>query len=65
VPKSCAVRVPDQEDKNCWCRRYNIVWAKGVGGGEGRLESKGEGSWFQARDLSGWGFATMSKTLVF
>ncbi len=27
------------------------------------LESKGEGSWFQARELSGWGFATMSKTL--
>jgi hypothetical protein len=29
------------------------------------LESKGEGSWFQARDLSGWEFATMSKTSVF
>jgi hypothetical protein len=29
------------------------------------LESKGEGSWFQARDLSGCGFATMSKTSVF
>jgi hypothetical protein len=44
---------------------YTVVWAKGVGGGEGRLESKGEGSWFQARDQSGWGFATMSKTSVF
>jgi hypothetical protein len=43
----------------------NIVWAKGVGGCEGRLESKGEGSWFQARDQNGWGFATMSKTSVF
>ncbi len=29
------------------------------------LESKGEGSWFQARDLSVWEFATMSKTSVF
>jgi hypothetical protein len=36
-----------------------------VGGGEGRLESEGEGSWFQARDQSGWGFAAMSKTSVF
>jgi hypothetical protein len=36
-----------------------------VGGGKGCLESKGEGSWFQARDLSGWEFATMSKTSVF
>jgi hypothetical protein len=32
-----------------------------VGGGEGGLESKGEGSWFQARDLNGWEFATISK----
>jgi hypothetical protein len=29
------------------------------------MESKGEGNWFQARDLSGWEFATMSKTSVF
>ncbi len=29
------------------------------------LEGKSEGSWFQARDLSGWRFATMSKTSVF
>ncbi len=29
------------------------------------MESKGEGSWFQARDLSGWEFAIMSKALVF
>ncbi len=29
------------------------------------LESKGEGSWFQERDLSGWEFATISKTSVF
>ncbi len=29
------------------------------------LESKGEGSWFQAMDLSGWEFAAMSKTSVF
>jgi hypothetical protein len=42
-----------------------IVRAKGVGGGEGGLESKGEGSWFQARDQSGWEFATMSKTSAF
>ncbi len=28
------------------------------------MESKGEGSWFQARDLSGWEFAIMSKTSV-
>jgi hypothetical protein len=25
-----------------------------VGGGEGGLESRGEGSWFQAKDLTGW-----------
>ncbi len=37
-----------------------------MGKGEGvGLESKGEGSWFQARDLSGWEFAIMSKTSVF
>ncbi len=30
----------------------------------GGLESKGEGSWFQARDLTGWEFATISKTSV-
>ncbi len=36
-----------------------------MGGSEGRLESKGVGSWFQARERSGWGFATMSKTSVF
>jgi hypothetical protein len=36
-----------------------------VGGGVGILESKGECTWFQARDQSGWGFATMSETLVF
>jgi hypothetical protein len=42
-----------------------IYGLKGVGGGERILESKGESSWFQARDLSGWGFATMSKTSVF
>ncbi len=36
-----------------------------MGGGEGGLEIKGEGSWFQARDLSGWEFAPMSKTSVF
>ncbi len=35
-----------------------------VGGGEGGLESKDEGSWFPARDLTGWEFATMSKTSV-
>jgi hypothetical protein len=35
-----------------------------VGGGEGGFESKGEGSWFRGRDLSGWEFTTMSKTLV-
>ncbi len=29
------------------------------------LESEGEGSWFQAKDLSGWEFATMSKALFF
>jgi hypothetical protein len=29
------------------------------------LERQGKGSWFQARDLSGWEFATMSKTSVF
>jgi hypothetical protein len=29
------------------------------------LESKGEVSWFQARDLSGWEFATVSKISVF
>ncbi len=29
------------------------------------MENKGEGSSFQARDLSGWEFATMSKTSVF
>ncbi len=29
------------------------------------MESKGEGSWFQATDLSGWEFANMSKTSVF
>ncbi len=28
-------------------------------------ESKGEGSWFQARDMSGWEFVTMSKASVF
>ncbi len=28
------------------------------------LESKGEGGRFQARDLSGWEFSTMSKTSV-
>jgi hypothetical protein len=28
------------------------------------MESKGEGCWFEARDLSGWEFATMSKTSV-
>jgi hypothetical protein len=28
------------------------------------LESKGEGSWFQARDLRGWEFGAISKTLV-
>jgi hypothetical protein len=28
------------------------------------LESKDECSWFQARDLTGWGFATVSKTSV-
>ncbi len=32
--------------------------------GGGGLESKGNGSWFQARDLSGWEFTTMSKTRV-
>ncbi len=37
-----------------------VVWAKGVGGGEGRLETKGG-----AVDQSGLGFATMSKTSVF
>jgi hypothetical protein len=58
------VIVPDQEDQNCWCRCCNIVLAKGVGGGEEGLESKGEGSWFQARNLSGWEFVTMSKTSV-
>ncbi len=26
------------------------------------MESKGEGSWFQARDLTEWEFTTMSKT---
>ncbi len=36
-----------------------------MGGGEGGLESKGEGSLFQARDLSGWEFGTMNKTSVF
>ncbi len=36
-----------------------------MSGGEGGLESKGEGSWFQASDLSGWGFATMNKTSFF
>ncbi len=36
-----------------------------MGGSEGGLESKGEGSWFQAKDLSGREFTTMSKTLVF
>ncbi len=35
-----------------------------MGGGEEGLESKGEGSWFQARNLSGWEFVTMSKTSV-
>jgi hypothetical protein len=38
------------------------------GGGQGQgvgLGSKGEGSWFQARDLSGWGFTTLIKTSVF
>ncbi len=34
--------VPDQGDRNCWCC-CNKVRAKGVGGGEGRFESKGEG----------------------
>jgi hypothetical protein len=29
------------------------------------LVSKGEGSWLQARDLSRWEFATISKTSVF
>jgi hypothetical protein len=29
------------------------------------LKSGGEGSWFQARDLIGWEFATMSKASVF
>jgi hypothetical protein len=29
------------------------------------LECKGEGSWFEARDLGGWELATMSKTSVF
>ncbi len=57
--------VPDEEDQNCWCCCCSIVRAKGLGGVEGGLESKGEGSWFQARDLRGWEFATMSKTLVF
>jgi hypothetical protein len=40
----------------------------GQGGGreqEVGLENKGEGSWFQARDLSGQGFTTMSKASVF
>ncbi len=37
-----------------------------MGGGEGvGLESKGDGSWFQAEDLTGWEFATMRKTSVF
>ncbi len=36
-----------------------------MSGGEGGLESKGDGSWFHARDLSGWKFATMNKTLLF
>jgi hypothetical protein len=34
---------------------------QGGGWGEGGLESKGAGSGVQARDLSGWEFATMSK----
>jgi hypothetical protein len=31
-------------------------------GGEGGLESKSEGSWFQVTDMTGWKFTTMSKT---
>ncbi len=31
----------------------------------GGLESKGEGSWFQERGLSGWEFDTLSKASVF
>jgi hypothetical protein len=38
---------------------------RGWEGVRGELESKDEGSWFQARDQSGWGFATMSKTSAF
>ncbi len=37
---------------------------QGGGRGEGNLESR-EGSWYQARDQSGWGYATMSKTSTF
>ncbi len=40
-------------------------WARGGVGVRAGLESKGEGSWFQARDLSGWEFATMNKASVF
>jgi hypothetical protein len=42
-----------------------VVWAKGVGGGEGGVESKGRAVDTKQGDQSGWGFATMSKTLVF
>ncbi len=51
-------------NRNCWCRRCNIVRAKGGRRGWEGLESKGEGSWFQAVDLTGWEFAAMRKTLV-
>jgi hypothetical protein len=49
-------------NQNCWCCRCNIVRAKWGRRGVGGLESKGEGSWLQARDLTEWEFTTLSKT---
>jgi hypothetical protein len=42
----------------------NVIGLKGWERGEG-VRIKGWGSCYQARDQSGWGFATMSKTSAF
>ncbi len=61
------VIVPDQEDRNCdvIVVMYSSPGPRGWVEVRLRLESKGEGTWVQAGDLSGWEFATISMTLVF
>jgi hypothetical protein len=42
----------------------SVMWAKGVGKGLKEVRVKGWGSYYQARDRSGWEFATMSRILA-